>query len=445
MNLYHILYKTPVVDLMFMKDQKEKLVRQLYYSGKIRIDTDTRRNFVIFVDPCIKNTLVFSKMELNHKDLIDRTKGKIKKLYLPKYRSNIDDKVEEIFDLIVNKSNKHIDVPKDTTLKLIRLLVHSAHPIVVKWLIYDGVEIFISYSNDIGDVMDIQTWQTCGQNSGMQSTDGKNVAIFISCGGDPFLPNNTTNATYGDGWAALARLQIIAGQEIGHYADIKRDDHGRQIGRHSANFQCTIPMPNVQVGRKNDILKCNEILSLYSKHGSKNLINQEKVLKILRDKNVSIFKRIVRTMIYHIYRTIFFYFLSRHNIKFLHLYKNEKYIASMLEAMCYDMIFNLAPKAQVYKSDDKLEEEAIACAEALARVPQQVMKWGHLATQTLMPNLYFIYYKQVISSLIKQYTKLTGQTFVRESKKYYISNVVKRWWMKIRYKKTEFSTVRDLE
>ena len=445
MNLYHILYKTPVVDLQFMKYQKEKLVQKLYHSGKVRIDTNTRRNFVIFVDPYIKDKMIFSKMELCNERLIQLTKNKIKQIYINEHSGNIDNKVDEIFNMILHKSEKYINVSKDTTIKLIRLLVHSAHPIVIQWLIYDQVEIFLSYSHDIGDVMDIQTWQTCGENSGMQSTDGKNVAIFISCGGDPFLPNSKVNNKYGNGWAALARLQIIAGQEIGHYADIKRDSRGRQIGRHSANFSCTVPNPNVQKGREEDIARCNEILKLYDKYGSRYLINQEKILKILREKNTSIFKRITRTIIYSIYRYIFFFLISKNNIKFIHLYKNEQYMVRMLEAMCYDMLFNLDPKAQVYKRDNKLEEEAISCAEALARVPQQVLKWGHLATQSLMPNLYFIYYKQVIPSLVREYQKLTGKKFKREVKKYYISSYFKRWWMRIRNKRTIFNNVRDID
>ncbi len=41
-------------------------------------------------------------------------------------------------------------------------------------------------------------------------------------------------------------------------------------------------------------------------------------------------------------------------------------------------------------------EEAIACVEALARVPQQVMKWGYLTTKSTMHDLYKIYYGEVI-------------------------------------------------
>ncbi len=37
------------------------------------------------------------------------------------------------------------------------------------------------------------------------------------------LKNSKDHPIYGGGFAAVARLQIIAAQELGHFADIKRD------------------------------------------------------------------------------------------------------------------------------------------------------------------------------------------------------------------------------
>jgi hypothetical protein len=56
------------------------------------------------------------------------------------------------------------------------------------------------------------------------------------------------------------------------------------------------------------------------------------------------------------------------------------------------MAFNLAPEAEVYRNPDPLVEEAIAVIEAVARVPQQVHKWGHAAVKAAWPNLYDFYY-----------------------------------------------------
>lgn len=39
---------------------------------------------------------------------------------------------------------------------------------------------------------------------------------------------------------------------------------------------------------------------------------------------------------------------------------------------------------QLYKNKNPEIEEAIACIEALARVPQQAIKWGYLTTKETM-------------------------------------------------------------
>lgn len=85
----------------------------------------------------------------------------------------------------------------------------------------------------------------------------------------------------------------------------------------------------------------------------------------------------------------------------------------MLRSMIADMKFNLAPVADVYKRDDKEAEEAISCVEALARVPQQVNKWGYLTTKAMMEGLYHVYYGQVIPSLIEVYSSVTGKPYKR--------------------------------
>ncbi|KJV52381.1 hypothetical protein OTSGILL_1537 [Orientia tsutsugamushi str. Gilliam] len=68
--------------------------------------------------------------------------------------------------------------------------------------------------------------------------------------------------------------------------------------------------------------------------------------------------------------------IKQEDFIFVKVYKNEQYPGLMLKAMILDMISNLEPKAEVYKRDDPDAEEAIACVEALARVPQQVINGG---------------------------------------------------------------------
>jgi translation initiation factor IF-2 len=102
----------------------------------------------------------------------------------------------------------------------------------------------------------------------------------------------------------------------------------------------------------------------------------------------------------------------------------------MLQAMIEDMKFNLTPVADVYKDNNPDIEEAIACVEALARVPQQVKKWGYLTTKTIMRNLYQIYYDEVIISLIEKYEMVMGKKYKPILKK--STNIVaffKKWFI----------------
>lgn len=85
--------------------------------------------------------------------------------------------------------------------------------------------------------------------------------------------------------------------------------------------------------------------------------------------------------------------------------------------MIKDMQFNLAPITDVYKDSNPEVEETIACIEALARVPQQVMKWGYLTTMATMQGLYRIYYNEVIPSLITNYELMTQERYKRDLSK----------------------------
>jgi hypothetical protein len=262
--------------------------------------------------------------------------------------------------------------------------------------------------------MDIASWKRSGTNSGMQSTDGKNACIYVSCGGDPFAPNSESHPTQGNGWAALARLQIIAAQELGHFADIKRDDHGRQITRHSCNFACTKATPHVSLARKKDIERSSSLKDSLTNSGMDKLINIETKLKFYNKQKLSGLRVLWLRLIAKYYSYKLVNFAIKRNFLFVkRFYDREKYFGLMLAAMIEDMLSNLSPIADVYKRDNPEAEEAISCAEALARVPQQVMKWGHLTTRATMHDLYHIYYSEVIPSLIKSYNTVTATEYKR--------------------------------
>ena len=89
----------------------------------------------------------------------------------------------------------------------------------------------------------------------------------------------------------------------------------------------------------------------------------------------------------------------------------KEHIASQLLVALEDMLFQLDPDVEAYRNKNERVEEAIKCAEALARVPQQVVKWGHEFTKLTMPNLYKIYYQEVIPSCEKAYEQATGAKY----------------------------------
>ena len=231
-SIYHILHKRPAITPENIPAEYEYLAQELINSGRLRIDTDYYSNFVRYTDNAVGINIIVSYEELSH-ELIDITRKNIKRLYLHSNNTIDDSKVSSIIAHLKKKASKLLLVSAELKLKIARIFVQSNHPIAIRWLLLDRVEVFVTYSHNIGDLMDIVTWKKAGANSGMQSTDGKNVCIYVSCGGDPFAANNELSPQFGNGWAALARFQIIAAQEIGHFADIMRDSNGRQITRHS--------------------------------------------------------------------------------------------------------------------------------------------------------------------------------------------------------------------
>lgn len=411
-SVYHILYKMPAIDESDMLAEYEELAVALLNSGRLRIDTEDKCNFVRFNDPAKNVSMMLSDAELNDDVLLVRTKTTLAKIYgssSPKINKTIADLRLQL--------KKLQPVPYDLALKLSRILVQSTHPIVMRWLLHDGVEVFISYSYNIGDMMDISNWRIAGSNSGMQSTDGKNVAVFVSCGGNPLGKEEDEEAIYGDGRPATARMQIIAAQELGHYSDIKRDYQGRQIGRHSANFACTRAEPKVKKARRDDIENCGIILNQLRSCGLDKLVAYETAVSFYRKNKIGGVRLWYNLLLAFIWKKRLIINAHNLNLNFVQLFEEERYMGQMIKTMIEDMQFNLAPVADVYKRENPEEEEAIACVEALARVPQQVMKWGYLTTKNMMRGLYLVYYGQVIPSLIDCYNVMNNTSYQRSYEK----------------------------
>lgn len=405
-NLYHVLYSEPLWEKPLACSVMEGLAQELAASGLLRIDADTKSNFGKMLDPDIQENIVISKEELGP-DLIEKTKARLNDLYASRFSGKLlEHKINNVISIIKNSISKSLNVEHSLIVQIARLLVQSTHPVILRYALLDNVEIFVSYGNSIGDVMDVVTWKAAGQNSGMQSTNEKKVIVYVSCGGNPFA--ETQNFLYGDGWPAIARLQIVAAQELGHYSDIKRDNLGRHMGRHSMAPNFYGPSMKVGIGRKEDIDHVKNMHKTLVACGLGKMLDTEQKLKFYAQNKIKTLSVLLMYLFYLVQKWLFLRKLSAQNLDFFRLHKFN-YIASSTEAIVHDMLFNLAPVADVYKDSDPQIEEGIACAEALARVPQQVMKWGYLTTQSMMPTLYQIYYNQVIPGLIASYEAQTDR------------------------------------
>ncbi|NRA73355.1 MAG: DUF2748 family protein [Rickettsiales bacterium] len=421
-NTYHIIHFKPGIERWEMSFGYEDLAQRLVRSGRFRIDAgENKLNFARLYIPSLDISMTFSYKEIYDSILIKRTKKAIAS-HLSNFITGktLERKVNFYFNTLKDEIKKHAQPTSEEEIKLARLVVQAAHPVVIELLMLDHVEVFLSYSHTIGDVLDIQTWQTSGSNSGMQSLKGQEKTIFISCGGNPLRANKEPDAEYGDGKPAIARILIIGAQEIAHYSDIRRDaETGRPIfDRHSSDIYVNYAKPKVKIGRINDINRANSILKQLTNIGLPSLLEIEKAIKFYRKVNRRGLIFFTELLKLYIKKIIF-----KHKAKKLGLYKiikqldAEQYQASMLKRIIIDMKFNLAPKADVYANKNKDIEEAIACAEALARVPQQKNKWGRYLTKIFMHNLYRIYYTNVIPECIHAYNILCKKDFAFNNKK----------------------------
>jgi hypothetical protein len=428
-NLYHVFHKMPALDKMDMFVELEELAEKFVHSGLLRIDAEPKQNFARFSIPSRNIHINFSKREIYENHLLPKTKNAIAKALKEAGAAvNLDKKIDNELDKLKDQLTKYVEVDPELEMQVARVLVQSAHPVVFLMIMLEQVEVFVSFGHNIGEVMDVASWRSAGSNSGMQSTDGKNVAIFVSCGGDPFYheppevkeqkaknqdqdQQEETEKTYGDGLPALGRMMAIAGQEIGHYSDIIHNKYGQQIGRISANFSGTKADVNVNIARITDQKNIYSYYKILGNIGFNRLLEKEKEIQFYNRNPVKTIGFFFKLMIYKIYRHIFMYRAKKLNFYPIIKLADSQYITLSYNALSADMLFNLEPKADVYSHSDKNVEVAIACIEALARVPQQANKWGHYNTSFFWRNLYKVYYNRLIPSLIRDYENMSGQHF----------------------------------
>ena len=198
--------------------------------------------------------------------------------------------------------------------------------------------------------------------------------------------------------------------------------------------------------KQDDIARCDQLFETLLKAGMDRLISIEEKLQFYDKNKIKGLKILFLKLSskYHRYKLL--KYADNNKLFFVKRFAKEKYMSLMIRVMIADMKSHLSPIADVYKRDDPEEEEAISCIEALARVPQQVMKWGYLTTRATMHDLYKIYYREVIPSLVENYYYVTGKKYKRNYNKTQLS-----YWQKFlskipikREKKFKFTEVREL-
>ena len=410
-NIYHIAYKKPLLEKEDMFLELEELAGALVKSGLLRVDADEKKNFVRLSRPHERIELIFSQRQLYDPILFPETRKRILYALSPHYKGEaLEKKTDDEILRLRSLLGRSIPVSEEMEMKLARALTQACEPIVLLLIIAERVEVFVSYSHTVGDMLDMQSWQVVGSSGGLQSTDGKQAAVFVSCGGDPLYTGDPAHPEWGDGFPALARLIVIAGQELGHFADILRDRHGRKITRHSADLGGRRAKEHVRIGRIKDIQHVDKIYAKLLKLGLRELTEVERHIRLYEKNKVGrALRKEKRKQKQLINKFITKCIKAR--LGFVATLSTEENLGSQIAMAMADMRFNLEPKADAYARENPHEEEAIACIEALARVPQQVNKWGYRGTRCLMPHLYQVYYKEVIPACAKSYKHLTGRKY----------------------------------
>lgn len=361
----------------------EQLAQQLVESGLLRIDADEKRNFVQL--PTADEDLFFSHRELFDPKLLPATKAQL---------SDIS------FNLLRKKFKTIMPIAADIEQKIARLIVQAAHPAIIKLALLERAEFFVSFSYNVSDLMEIAEYQSYYGTGGLQAFDMRRARIYISSAGDPFAnhPDLQTQANN-----AIARFLIIGAQEIAHFSDLERNKSGQIIGRFSAR-------KTYLKARRDDIAWLVEISKKLYKL---NLKNAAKV-----EQSVSFYAKYRKNSLKH-RLTILHSFLLNRILRFRALKAGipiaKLHSVRWLAVLLADMKFNLDP--QGYEHTNRMLEELTKSAEALARVPQQELKWGRKTVKFLYPNLHRLYYSEVIPSVISTLETKSGKKFVMLYKK----------------------------
>lgn len=395
-SVYDITYKKYKLHKK-LPPAEEQLARAIVASGKMRLDADTQCNFVRLLVPEDRLDLTFTARELSD-GLLANSKAKVAAILA---KRNPAEEAKNPASTYIAKAQDDIKkrhaVSAKTELMMARALVACNALPVITLIHREGAEIFISFGQSVGEVMDVARWEQTGANSGLQAVGGGENAVYVSCGGHPFLTPDEFRHS-GDGPPALARFMIITAQETGHNGDMIRDANGKWVGRYSAINWQQAPSEKAGAGRLSDIATTERIWQACRNQGLNRIAEWERHLQFYRKIKVKNWRRALAWLGCRSGWIIFKILMKQHAKTPLPRLQRDPYPCMLLQIFFSDMLANLDPQADVYKRKNKLEEEAVSCIEAVARVPQQVVKWGDQAVQITTPKLYDFYYGTIVKA-----------------------------------------------
>ncbi len=396
-NVYDVLYERPRLHRR-LKAPAEKLARAIIASGRLRLDADNESNFIRLQSPTDRLNLTFTLRETTDPKLqaasLARIVTALAVIHTPEEAKK---RSLSYMEKVKSDLKRKSPVAAKTELMVSRALVScNAFP-VIRLLHLEGAELYVSFGHSVSDVLDVATWQEVGENNGLQAFGKGQNAVYISCGGHPFLSDAERSYTT-DGFPALARFFVVGAQETGHNADMVRGPDNQWSGRHSALNWGSTPSPKAGKARKNDASVTANFQHKSRRLGLNLIAEWERHLQFYRQNKLRNLRSTGAWLKSRLGWQCYKLLLRLRGMRRLCHLQHSPSPATQLRTCLQDMAFNLTPDHEAYHRSDPAAHEAMLCMEALARVPQQVVKWGHSTTAACMPGLYRLYYNEVVTA-----------------------------------------------
>lgn len=405
-NRYDKLFKKPALEARNMPKILEAYVQRIVKSGILRISAGERCNFVILPVKNGSKFLTFTKKQLSSNKLLTKVRTEIRESLSYDERRNEDAAVDRKIAILQAQLAKYIEIPDEWEIKIARALSQCVPPVVFANMVLEEINLFVSFSHTVSDLLNVQLWKTSKSSQGLQSTSYEESSIFISTGGNPFFDPEESKNEY-DGENALARLMIIGAQEIGHWSEVIKNSAGNNIGRFSCSYDK--PNPECEEARQKDIENIARIEKIIEKIGTEKVYNLEKKVQVKKKFRKYSFGLMISVLWMKLNQALLIEKCSKYNLGFFASIK-EKYLAEEMLSCIADMKFNTEPNSLAYLNPDKNTQKAVFCAEALARVPQQKVKWGNKITRAFTPNL-CKYYDMVVKHNRRYFEQKTNVRF----------------------------------